>query len=52
MDRKLFYAPRAPRPPRVYGGGEAQGYALAVVMFAVAALVLAVALRLVVTGLP
>jgi len=51
MNRKLFYAPKAPPPPKHYGGQEVQGYAIAIVIFAVAAVLLAIAVRIALSGI-
>ena len=51
INRKLFYAPKAPRPPKHYGGQEVQGYAIAIVIFAVAAVLLAIAMRIALSGI-
>lgn len=51
MTPNLFDPPRAPRPPRRYDDREVQGYAIAIVIFAVAVVLLAIALRIATHGI-
>jgi hypothetical protein len=46
MKRAFFEPLKAPRPPRRYGARDVQGYGVAVIMFGVAAILLAIALRI------
>lgn len=46
----LFGAPRAPRPPKRNRAADAQAYGVAIIMFAAAMVLLAVAARILLGG--
>ncbi len=50
MKRMFSEILKAPRPPRSYGAREVQGYGVAVIMFGVGAVLVAIAVRIAMAG--